>query len=54
VYGKNYNNNIKLYIHNLSDSPYIFRKNTSLFQLIMGDLGPTTMKIINIDDPIFN
>jgi dUTPase len=54
VYNKDYNNNIKLYIHNLSDRPYIFRKNTSIFQLIMNNLNPTTMKIININDPIFN
>lgn len=53
IYNKNYNGNIKIYIHNLSPAPYILRKNTSLFKLVIPDLSPTTMKIISIDDLIF-
>jgi len=52
IYNKE-TNNIKIYVHNLSSDEYVFTKNTSIFQLIMNDLKPVTMKIISIDDNIF-
>ena len=53
LYDRRYNNTITLYIHNLSSSPFIIRKDIPIFKLIMGDFTPTTMKIINIHDHIF-
>jgi len=54
VVSKNDNNYLCLYVHNLSNSIIVFRKNTSLFQLIVHDLTPVTMKIISINDSVFS
>ena len=54
VFNKNNNNTIKLAIHNLSPFPFVIKKDIPIFKLIMGDFTPTTMKIINIFDHIFN